>query len=562
MLIGFAATAYSTFLLCVAYYLFDHKHVSNPVDEKCIGRFNRLFNQSRPAEKWAKALEAAVLTFSDQQIITGIAILVSGYSQLRGGLAVYYWQLTVDLAWFSSITHLTTLTCLRYYFQERRGLKFLRLICMAVSAGMLSCAVASTGYLGGGNFSYDYPAWCLFHRKFLRTATGKGYGYTEEDDWAGYYNTDYVALVLLFLCASYGARVIQLFPSGMDKLRESCHARLSTFAQGQLLEYKTRALGNTFRTYWALVYTLTLGIYCIVKAAVDLYSSMLWEVCSALRNPLHDTHTDYLNHKITWLAMALAWGSIRIIMDRNISFDHQAPDPGSSSSQDLRNAVLEDDTWGFGQVVTVALLLAPLSSLFETIYGKRKRLSNATCVWAIWNHTNLLSPTESVIKNRKNYKQLPNSAPTDLISPRLSLCPGPSSAEPWNDLYECAWFRSLVWLIYLQSLGIAANVIAIFGSGEGFYNLDKYIGYVIRVYSAWFGFDFAVLLLFTIMSLSLCHARDNSELRWTWRAKLRANWGPLKRTKLIQRIMLNASLLILTVSSASFGWVLLFDIMA
>ena len=158
ILIGFAASAYSTLLLCIAYYLVDHKRHSNPVDQYCIDRFYRFFNQSRPSEKWTKALEAAVLTFSDQQVITGIAILISGYSQLRGGLAAYYWQLIVDLAWFSSITHLTTLTCLRHYFRERQGLKILRLICMAVTAGMLSCALATTGYLGNENFTIDYPA--------------------------------------------------------------------------------------------------------------------------------------------------------------------------------------------------------------------------------------------------------------------------------------------------------------------------------------------------------------------------------------------------------------------
>ncbi len=223
-----------------------------------------------------------MLTFSDQQVITGIAILISGYSQLRGGLAVYYWQLTVDLAWFSSITHLTTLTCLRYYFQKRQGLKILRLICMAVTAGMLSCALASTGYLGGGLFSADYPAWCLFHRKLLETATGYEIDYNVGDAWTGYYNIDYVALALLFLFVSYGARVIQLFPSSLDKLLRNGHAWLSMSARNWLLKFKERALGKSFRSYWALVYTLILAIYCILKAAADLYSSMLWEVCSAL----------------------------------------------------------------------------------------------------------------------------------------------------------------------------------------------------------------------------------------------------------------------------------------
>ncbi|KAK0507020.1 hypothetical protein JMJ35_010478 [Cladonia borealis] len=347
VLIGFAATAYSTFLLCIAYYLVDFKRISNPVDQKCIDTFYRLFNASRPSQEWSKAIEAAVLTFSDQQVITGIAILISGYSQLHSGLAVYYWQLTVDLAWFSSVTHLTTLTCLRYFFQERQGLKILRLICMAVTAGMLSCAVISTGYLGGGNFSYDYPAWCLFHPTLLRTATNDD-PYRDGSDWTGYYNSVYVAVVLLLLSVSYGTRMIQLFPSILDKIRQNVRAWLRDFAQSRLLEYKNKALGNTFRTFWAFVYTLALATYCILKAAADLYSSMFWE--------------------ITWLAIALVWGTIRIIMDRDIDFGYQESDPVSLYSQDVKNAVLEDDIWGFGQVVAVALLLAPLFSFFETIY--------------------------------------------------------------------------------------------------------------------------------------------------------------------------------------------------
>lgn len=224
-----------------------------------------------------------MLSFSDQQVITGIAILISGYSQLRGGLAVYYWQLTVDLAWFSSVTHLTTLTCLRSYFRERQGLKILRLVCMVVTAGMLSSALASTGYLGDTSFTYDYPAWCLFHPNLLGKAI-------DQDNFKGnykpYYNSSYVAFVLIFLLVSYCARIIQLFPSGLDKRRKNGHARLSTFAQARLRNYKNRALGNLFGYYWASVYTLTMAICCIFKAAADLYSSMLWEVCSPLAKPV------------------------------------------------------------------------------------------------------------------------------------------------------------------------------------------------------------------------------------------------------------------------------------
>ena len=105
--------------------------------------------------------------------------------------------------------------------------------------------------------------------------------YNQGNIWTTYYNTDYIALVLVFLCVSYGVRVVRLFPSGLDKLLKNGHARLSTFAQSWLLKHRNRSLGNLFPNYWALVYTLTMAIYCISKAAADLYSSMLWEVCLA-----------------------------------------------------------------------------------------------------------------------------------------------------------------------------------------------------------------------------------------------------------------------------------------
>ena len=100
------------------------------------------------SEAWSKALQNAVLAFSDQQIVTGIAILVSAYVQISCGLQVYHCQVAVDLAFFSSVTPLTTLTCLRGYFQKRHSLRTLRLIFMATIGIMLSVALGTTGYDG------------------------------------------------------------------------------------------------------------------------------------------------------------------------------------------------------------------------------------------------------------------------------------------------------------------------------------------------------------------------------------------------------------------------------
>ena len=49
---------------------------------------------------------------SDLQLLTGSAILISGYVSLKQNLPVYYWQIIVNLGWFSALTHLATMTFL------------------------------------------------------------------------------------------------------------------------------------------------------------------------------------------------------------------------------------------------------------------------------------------------------------------------------------------------------------------------------------------------------------------------------------------------------------------
>ena len=135
------------------------------------------------------ALQSAVLTFSDLQVLLGISILVSGHSQLHCGLAVYHWQLIVDLAWFSSITHLTTLTSLRGYFQERPALRLGRMVCMVVIAVMLSAALGSTGHGAPASF----PACCLLHPPTMTQGLEEAPAYGLVED-----NAAYIAIALAF----------------------------------------------------------------------------------------------------------------------------------------------------------------------------------------------------------------------------------------------------------------------------------------------------------------------------------------------------------------------------
>ena len=83
----------------------------NEVDKMVLTKFSPR-KRVHSVQRLELALRRIVLMFSDQQAATGIALLASGYAQLSSSISNYHWQMLVYLAWFSSLTHLTTLTVL------------------------------------------------------------------------------------------------------------------------------------------------------------------------------------------------------------------------------------------------------------------------------------------------------------------------------------------------------------------------------------------------------------------------------------------------------------------
>lgn len=79
--------------------------------------------------------------------MTGIAILVSAYASLDNCLSLYHWKLAVDLAWFSSTTHLSALTLLRNHFNNHPGQRSVRLVFMGCMLVLLFVAIMPTGHI-------------------------------------------------------------------------------------------------------------------------------------------------------------------------------------------------------------------------------------------------------------------------------------------------------------------------------------------------------------------------------------------------------------------------------
>ena len=190
-------------------------------------------------------------------------------------MQVYHWQVAVDLAFFSSVTHLTTLTCLRGYFRKRKSLRTMRLIFMGAIGIMLSVALGTTGYV----VDPAKAAWCLFQTE------------SAKDETSYPYNWLYMCILLSYLTVSYISRAFQLFPQSTS-WRTRCLRRISTFSRACLRYLRKQALDSR-GSRWVIAHNMLLSVYCPGKAAVDLYESIAVEVRAALHSRYHWRTADW-----------------------------------------------------------------------------------------------------------------------------------------------------------------------------------------------------------------------------------------------------------------------------
>jgi len=151
VILAFTVSAYLTFALVLVSYLFGQVDSSllNTVDTQVfhVRPFRALRSRNdRPTRlRVSQALRQAILALSDQQIVTGIAILGAGFQGLRlGGIDSYHYQTVIYLAWMSSSVHLSALSILAPILKERPALRIWRLVGMLVLLVLLIIALIPT----------------------------------------------------------------------------------------------------------------------------------------------------------------------------------------------------------------------------------------------------------------------------------------------------------------------------------------------------------------------------------------------------------------------------------
>lgn len=232
---------------------------------------------------------------SDLQILTGLSILISGYSQLRCGLSVYHWQILVYLAWFCSLTHLSCLTFLRNHLYNHPGERLWRLIGMGALVGMLIGALLPTGNYGTSMNPADYAICSFKHlRRIDRDTTGPNEFYdTSQLNYAS------MIISILLIGLGFASRIVRLHRALSVTVVTATRKYLSERARRLLRKMYERCentsnepprRGRSFRIgpfrgsqgrrlfYRVYLYRPTLAVFLAIRAALDLWSSLVLEV--------------------------------------------------------------------------------------------------------------------------------------------------------------------------------------------------------------------------------------------------------------------------------------------
>lgn len=201
---------------------FDENPIDNWVRRMITRWLQRYFSKER-RKLWANALLGVMLSLSDQQLITGIAILVVAFVRMEtGNLSVYHFQICTDMAWFSSATHMATLDLVGHHFRrhekpfrrsdtlgtitpstpKRKHLKrrsyllWFRICCMSIMAILFVIALV----ISGDRWWFDYREWsCPVKCVFANTK--KVFGGT---------NAKFSIAQIILTCYTYPWTIIQL----------------------------------------------------------------------------------------------------------------------------------------------------------------------------------------------------------------------------------------------------------------------------------------------------------------------------------------------------------------
>lgn len=261
-----------------------------------------------------------MMSLSDQQLVTGLAVLVAGYHEMiNHNLTLYHWHMIVWLALLSSPVHIASLTLLRDVLNKNPVLRNLRVAGMLILLGLLSTATWPTR---GGLSALHVPAKCCW------TQSGS-LRYMTKQSFRGFDPSWCITLVMLLF--AYAWKLSQLFEPSRSWVRKWLVAKpqagIERLMRRAIVSRRPRWL--TWLAYKLVaVYYLTFVIYA--EFAESFAASILF------------------------LLLSLPYGITSIFVTRK----YASPDVTSGES-----------SLTFGQLVPLLLLILPVMAALELSTG-------------------------------------------------------------------------------------------------------------------------------------------------------------------------------------------------
>jgi len=323
VILAFLISAYMTFAAVLLAYMTGmvENELLSVVDRKLFRIRSRI--QRHP--RIQVALRKFVLSISDQQIVTGIAIMAAGLRGLaKGTISTYHYQIVLYLAWLSSSVHLSAISLLTPYLSKYQGLRTWRLVGMLALLVMLLVGLVPTLSDNWGTVSdpsgegvrptgWGVPAACFW---------GKTYGNGVNND---------APLGYAILVVSYVWKVGELFVSPQRLYHVVVHIPVRVIMEKPLCFIARRYARKQRKRYlilFRLYLMLCLPLFATLETIIS-FSAALW-----------------------LSILGLVFGTLQIVIPRN---------------QNLASTADTEEKWGFGQLVPLILLIQPLGVLTEDL---------------------------------------------------------------------------------------------------------------------------------------------------------------------------------------------------
>lgn len=335
MILAFFITAGLANVCTILHMLLQRKSIHqgertmNPIDRFLRMKLGeRLQKRVGPhqSKRFAQALYNLLLSLSDTQLVTGVAILVpSLYKLSRGTITIYHFSIVMDLAWMASNTYILTLLVVSRRYREEdpigstqnpaRKIHFstvLRIVFMVILAAMLlynSWVSAYTYWFE----NFPCPATCVI-RPLVREHGG------EPLSWS-------IANFVLVIYAFTNA-----FIQFSGTIRRTWFARVRSHIV--VSRNRQRASPASTGTIWG----------CFKSSARETVLNIRIYVLKPIWYLLA-SEFESLIEQLVWFGLGVYW----TLSDRY--WGHY---------EMVTEEIVAEDSWGFGQFVPVVLLLIPL----------------------------------------------------------------------------------------------------------------------------------------------------------------------------------------------------------